>query len=130
MHILYLCGESSSDIIDKMVHIMVASHTCNQQIQNSLAVLYLATVEMATSPLPTLIPSISVNIPICQIFVSDYFFPAVCVRVVNVCLFIIRGGLYHISRKLYIFFVTSHNFFSLSSVQIIIIPACCLLCVL
>ena len=38
--------------------------------------------------------------------------------------------LYHISRKLYIFFVTSHNFFSLSSVQIIIIPACCLLCVL
>ena len=27
-------------------------------------------------------------------------------------------------------FVTSHNFFSLSSVQIIIIPACCLLCVL
>ena len=36
----------------------------------------------------------------------------------------------HISRKLYIFFVTSHNFFSLSSVQIIIIPACCLLCVL
>ena len=42
----------------------------------------------------------------------------------------VKGGLYHISRKLYIFFVTSHNFFSLSSVQIIIIPACCLLCVL
>ena len=41
-----------------------------------------------------------------------------------------KGGLVHISRKLYIFFVTSHNFFSLSSVQIIIIPACCLLCVL
>ena len=41
-----------------------------------------------------------------------------------------KGGLYHISRKLYIFFVTNHNFFSLSSVQIIIIPACCLLCVL
>ena len=41
-----------------------------------------------------------------------------------------KGGLDHISRKLYIFFVTSHNFFSLSSVQIIIIPACCLLCVL
>ena len=28
------------------------------------------------------------------------------------------------------FFGTCHNFFSLSSVQIIIIPACCLLCVL
>ena len=41
-----------------------------------------------------------------------------------------KGGLDHISRKLYIFFVTSHTFFSLSSVQIIIIPACCLLCVL
>ena len=41
-----------------------------------------------------------------------------------------KGGLDHFSRKLYIFFVTSHNFFSLSSVQIIIIPACCLLCVL
>ena len=40
------------------------------------------------------------------------------------------GGLDHISRKLYIFLVTSHNFFPLSSVQIIIIPACCLLCVL
>ena len=36
----------------------------------------------------------------------------------------------HFSQKLYIFFVTSHNFFPLSSVQIIIIPACCLLCVL
>ena len=41
-----------------------------------------------------------------------------------------KGGLYHFFRNLYIFFVTSHNFFSLSSVQIIIIPACCLLCVL
>ena len=41
-----------------------------------------------------------------------------------------KGVLDHFSRKLYIFFVTSHNFFSLSSVQIIIIPACCLLCVL
>ena len=28
------------------------------------------------------------------------------------------------------FFCTCHNFFLLSSVQIIIIPACCLLCVL
>ena len=41
-----------------------------------------------------------------------------------------KGGLYHISRKLHIYFLTCHNFFSLSSVQIIIIPACCLLCVL
>ena len=39
-------------------------------------------------------------------------------------------GPYHISRKLHIYFLTCHNFFSLSSVQIIIIPACCLLCVL
>ena len=30
----------------------------------------------------------------------------------------------------FIFFLTCHNFFPLSSVQIIIIPACCLLCVL
>ena len=41
-----------------------------------------------------------------------------------------KGVLDHFFRKLYIFFVTSHNFFFLSSVQIIIIPACCLLCVL
>ena len=41
-----------------------------------------------------------------------------------------KGGHDHTSRKLYIYFFTSHNFFSLSSVQIIIIPACCLLCVL
>ena len=41
-----------------------------------------------------------------------------------------KGGLDHFSRKLYIFFGDHHNFFPLSSVQIIIIPACCLLCVL
>ena len=39
------------------------------------------------------------------------------------------GGLYNFSRNL-IFFCPCHNFFPLSSVQIIIIPACCLLCVL
>ena len=33
-------------------------------------------------------------------------------------------------RNLHIFFCTCHNFPPLSSVQIIIIPACCLLCVL
>ena len=33
-------------------------------------------------------------------------------------------------RNLHFFFCTCHNFFPLSSVQIIIIPACCLLCVL
>ena len=33
-------------------------------------------------------------------------------------------------RNLHIFFCTCHNLFPLSSVQIIIIPACCLLCVL
>ena len=39
------------------------------------------------------------------------------------------GRLHHFSRNLH-FFCTCHNFFPLSSVQIIIIPACCLLCVL
>ena len=34
------------------------------------------------------------------------------------------------SENLHIFFCICHNFFPLSSVQIIIIPACCLLCVL
>ena len=34
------------------------------------------------------------------------------------------------SRNLYFFFCPCHNSFPLSSVQIIIIPACCLLCVL
>ena len=52
---------------------------------------------------------------------------AICVSTLYAPL---KGGQDHISQKLYIFFVTSHNFFSLSSVQIIIIPACCLLCVL
>ena len=41
-----------------------------------------------------------------------------------------KGGLYHFPPKIAYIFLTSHNFFSLSSVQIIIIPACCLLCVL
>ena len=37
---------------------------------------------------------------------------------------------YHFSPTFAHFFGTCHNFFPLSSVQIIIIPACCLLCVL
>ena len=41
-----------------------------------------------------------------------------------------KGGLYHIFRKFDFFSSPCHNFFPLSSVQIIIIPACCLLCVL
>ena len=40
------------------------------------------------------------------------------------------GGTVPYFPKIAYFFLTSHNFFSLSSVQIIIIPACCLLCVL
>ena len=44
-----------------------------------------------------------------------------------------KGGLYLFSPK-FDFFVTHicncHNFFFLSSVQIFLIPACCLLCVL
>ena len=42
----------------------------------------------------------------------------------------IKGGPHHFSPKLSFFFGSCHNFFSLSSVQIIFIPACCLLCVL
>ena len=41
-----------------------------------------------------------------------------------------NGGTIPFFPKLAFFFGTCHNFFSLSSVQIIIIPACCLLCVL
>ena len=41
-----------------------------------------------------------------------------------------KGGLYHIFRKFDFFSSPCHNFFPLSSVQINIIPACCLLCVL
>ena len=40
------------------------------------------------------------------------------------------GGDYTIFSENLIFFSPCHNFFPLSSVQIIIIPACCLLCVL
>ena len=40
------------------------------------------------------------------------------------------GGDYTIFPEFFIFFCTRHNFFPLSSVQISIIPACCLLCVL
>ena len=42
----------------------------------------------------------------------------------------IKGGLYHRFPKFALFFVPVITFFPLSSVQIIIIPACCLLCVL
>ena len=41
-----------------------------------------------------------------------------------------EGGTIPFSPKLFVLFCTCHNFFPLSSVQIIIIPACCLLCVL
>ena len=40
----------------------------------------------------------------------------------------VKGRLYHFFPK-FDFFCPCHNFFPLSSVQIIIIPACCLLCV-
>ena len=43
--------------------------------------------------------------------------------------FLTTGGLYHFPPIFALFFCTCHNFFPLSSVQIIIIPACCLLCV-
>ena len=43
---------------------------------------------------------------------------------------IFKGRLHHFPPKLSVFFFSCHNFFSLSSVQIIFIPACCLLCVL
>ena len=45
------------------------------------------------------------------------------------CLKYLKGGLHHFSRNLQKT-CNCHNFFLLSSVQIIIIPACCLLCVL
>ena len=41
-----------------------------------------------------------------------------------------KGGTIPFFPKLAFFFCTCHNFSPLSSVQIIIIPACCLLCVL
>ena len=45
----------------------------------------------------------------------------------------IKGGLYlkpSETTKILSTYLSCHNFFSLSSVQIIIVPACCLLCVL
>ena len=42
----------------------------------------------------------------------------------------LKGGQHHFSRIFQFFFVAVITFFSLSSVQIIFIPACCLLCVL
>ena len=43
---------------------------------------------------------------------------------------IVTRGVYPIIPIFLFLFCTSHNFFPLYSVQIIIIPACCLLCVL
>ena len=40
------------------------------------------------------------------------------------------GGLHLKPPKFEHIFVARHNFFPLSSVQILLIPACCLLCVL
>ena len=40
------------------------------------------------------------------------------------------GGAIPKTNEIVIHICSCHNFFSLSSVQIIIIPACCLLCVL
>ena len=52
----------------------------------------------------------------------------------NTCLLLIvcalRGDNPIFPRNFQFFFCSCHNFFSLSSVQIIFIPACCLLCVL
>ena len=45
----------------------------------------------------------------------------------------VKGGLYlkpSETTKILSTYLSCHNFFSLSSVQIIIVPACCLLCVL
>ena len=42
----------------------------------------------------------------------------------------IQGETNPFSSEICTFFCTCHNFFPLSSVQIIIIPSCCLLCVL
>ena len=45
----------------------------------------------------------------------------------------IKGGLYlkpSETTKILSTYLSCHNFFPLSSVQIIIVPACCLLCVL
>ena len=46
------------------------------------------------------------------------------------CVYGPRGDYPSFLRNLHFFFCTCHNFPPLSSVQIIIIPACCLLCVL
>ena len=43
---------------------------------------------------------------------------------------LVRGDYTIFLRNLHIFFCTCHNSFPLSFLQIIIIPACCLLCVL
>ena len=42
----------------------------------------------------------------------------------------VKGGLYLKPQKSLSTYLSCHNFFSLSSLQIFLIPACCLLCVL
>ena len=53
-----------------------------------------------------------------------------CSIIIVIILTMWKGGLSQSSEIGFFFFCTCHNFFPLSSVQIIIIPACCLLCVL
>ena len=44
--------------------------------------------------------------------------------------YLFKGGLYHLLPKFEHIFVAVITFFPLSSVQILLLPACCLLCVL
>ena len=48
----------------------------------------------------------------------------------NICIYFRKGGLDHLLPKFEHIFVAVITFFPLSSVQILLLPACCLLCVL
>ena len=63
-------------------------------------------------------------------FIFDTFYYLVSVIAFEVLCILHKGRDYTIFPETCSFFCTCHNFFPLSSVQIFIIPACCLLCVL
>ena len=49
---------------------------------------------------------------------------------VSTCYIALRGGTLPETNEIVTHICSCHNFFPLSSVQILFIPACCLLCVL
>ena len=61
---------------------------------------------------------------------SDCSFPLYIYIIISLQQILKTRGTMPFSSEICTYICTCHNFFPLSSVQIIIIPACCLLCVL